>query len=278
VTISKWRCSAHLGYLFKDVPLRDRFVAARTAGFSAVEHPFPMDLAAGEVKNILDGEGLVFAQVATGFGDPSRGEKGIAALTGREREFRTILDETADFANEVGCSLIHPMAGIAESDSKAARDTYLTNLQYALELTQQLAFSVLVEPISHAAVPGYFLSDASIAGKIFGQFGTNARLSILIDTYHARANGDDPAELIERFGPRIGHIHIADYPGRHEPGSGTIDFAALLSALRASDYFGAIGFEYIPASGGFEWLDAFSDEVSSRRGTERRGLSGGDQQ
>ena len=252
------RLSAHLGYLFTEVPLAARVEAAASAGFTAVEHPQPFAIPATEMASSLRASGLAFAQLAAGVGDAARGEKGLAALPGREGDFRDALARSIDYALAVGCPLVHPMAGVPAADEapERVRATYTTNLAFAVERVEAAGLRVLVEPISEAAVPGYFacrmdlvlaLADAAAPGRV----------QVLLDTFHARASGLDAVGFVRDHAERIGHVHIADHPGRHEPGTGDVDFQAVLCALDARDYAGAIGFEYVPkadTSASLAWL------------------------
>ena len=241
------RLSAHLGYLFTEVPLAARVEAAASAGFTAVEHPQPFAIPAAAMASSLRASGLDFAQLAAGVGDAARGEKGLAALPGRAGDFRDALARSVDYALAVGCPLVHPMAGVpavGESPERV-RATYMANLAFAVERVEAAGLRVLVEPISEAAVPGYFASRMDLVMAL-ADAAAPGRVQVLLDTFHARATGLDAVGFVRDHADRIGHVHVADHPGRHEPGTGDFDFPAFLSALDAHDYAGAIGFEYIP--------------------------------
>ncbi|GGE50531.1 hydroxypyruvate isomerase [Agaricicola taiwanensis] len=268
--------SAHIGYLFSELPLSQRPAAARRSGFTAIEHPAPFAIPAGDMARILRDEGLSFAQIAAAGGDASKGEKGLTALPGREQDFRDSFQRSLDYAEAIGCPLIHPMAGVAakNADAAAVEDAYRTNLTFAVEACRGRAVSVLVEAISEAAVPGYYMSTLDRVLAAADAVGPDD-ISILIDTFHARANGADAVAFVERHAGRIGHVHIADHPGRHEPGTGAFDFDAFLTALEAAGYGGAIGFEYIPAAGteqGLGWLASWVQ----RFGADAAAQSSGD--
>ena len=247
------RLSAHIGYLFSELPLGKRIQAAARAGFTAIEHPQPFAIPPAEMRGELEAHDLIFTQIAAAVGDPSRGEKGLAALPSREADFRDAFDRSLDYALAVGCRLIHPMAGVPpEGQAAAGRATYLRNLDHAIGKTASLPITVLIEPISHSAVPGYAMAtieDAVAAQDVFGP----GNIRLLIDTFHASANGFDLLTWLPGNIDRIGHVHVADHPGRHEPGTGTIGFDDFLNALGAG-YDGAIGFEYIPAQSTMEGL------------------------
>ncbi len=261
--------SAHIGYLFTEVPLRDRIAAARAAGFEAVEHPAPQSIPARDLALLLDGEGMAFSQMAAATGDPARAEKGIAALPGREAQFRDDFLRALDYAEAVGCPLIHPMAGVVggRTSAAAASATYAANLAYAAEQCRRRPVSVLVEAISHASVPGYFLSSLEMAAALAEAIDPSA-ITLLVDTFHAAASGTDLADFVPRHAGRIGHIHVADHPGRHEPGTGTLDFDAFLLLVGSCVYGRAVGFEYIPSRPTAEtlaWLPAWKEQL--RAGT-----------
>lgn len=242
------RLSAHIGYLFTELPFSQRASAASAAGFTAIEHPQPFAIPATEMMLDLKRHDLVFSQVAAAVGDAAKGEKGLAALPGREADFREGFDQALDYALAVDCPLIHPMAGVPDdAHLNAAKETYLRNIDYAVEKTMRLPLKVLIEPISHSAVPGYALSAVEEAVTVQDIFGPG-NVCILVDTFHAAANGFDLPPWISGNSYRIGHVHVADHPGRHEPGTGKIDFEPILAALSEEGYDGAIGFEYIPST------------------------------
>lgn len=240
------RLSAHIGYLFTELPLPDRIGAAAEAGFTAIEHPQPFAIDTVAMNERLKRHDLQFSQVAAAVGDASRGEKGLAALPGREADFRETFKRSLDYALATGCPLVHPMAGVPGT-AEGSSDTYRRNIEFAVAETASAGVKVLIEPISHAAVPGYAMATLADAVAIQDEFGVD-RLRLLVDTFHAAANAVDMPRWLEANAHRIGHIHIADYPGRHEPGTGTFDFEGFLSALDFHGYQGAIGFEYVPST------------------------------
>jgi hydroxypyruvate isomerase len=250
--------SAHIGCLFTELPLIERIAAARAAGFEAVEHPQPFAIDAPRMRQELQGSGLSFVQLAAGVGDPEKGEKGLAALPGREADFREGLLRSIDYATAIGCRLVHPMAGVParEVDRDEVRATYIENLQFAVQEAEAAGLAVLVEPISEVAVPGYFASTMEVVMDVADEVAPH-KIGILLDTFHARASGLDTADFIRRNPNRISHVHISDYPGRHEPGTGSFDFPSFLEGLNEVGYSGAIGFEYVPSVAtniGLRWL------------------------
>ncbi len=243
--------SAHLGYLFTELPLEQRFAAANAAGFEAVEHPAPFAIPASRMRDLLHAHGLRMAQITSGMGNA--GEKGITCLPGREVEFRDGYARALDYAEAIDCPFVHPMAGVG---GEAA--TYQANVEVAVQLAEARKPRVLVEAISDAAVPGYHMAHIddllALARRLEG------RVSVLIDTFHATADGHDPAAALIAAGQYLGHVHIADAPGRHEPATGRIDFAAVLNTLADLKFKGAIGFEYLPSGPDhLGWLPEWRD-------------------
>ncbi|ACP26344.1 putative hydroxypyruvate isomerase [Sinorhizobium fredii NGR234] len=240
--------SAHIGYLYTELPLRERIAAAAGSGFTAIEHPQPFAIPTTDMRRELARHQMVLSQIAAGMGDASKGEKGLAALPGREADFREGFNRALDYAIAVDCPFVHPMAGVpTKADVSAVAETYHGNLTHAIERTAGTSVKILVEAISEAAVPGFFMSTLDHASRIQDIFGPG-NLALLVDTFHARANGIALQSWIPANAHRIGHVHIADHPGRHEPGTGSIDFEALLGTLAEQAYEGAIGFEYIPSA------------------------------
>ena len=236
------RLSAHIGYLYADLPLAGRLAAAARDGFTAVEHLGPYAIPAPEMRARLDDLGLGFTQITSGMG--GAGEKGLACLPGREVEFRAGFDRALDYAVTVGARFLHPMAGVVSGGWLDAGETYRGNLGWALERIQGTGVRLLVEAIT---IPGYYMATLRAAAELQDAFA--GRFDLLLDSYHAAVLGLDPAVWATAHAARIGHVHIADHPGRHQPGSGAIDFAALRAALSRAGYAGVIGFEYIPLPG-----------------------------
>lgn len=242
------RLSAHIGYLFTGLPLGERIGAAAAAGFTAVEHPQPFSIPPAEMRAALLRNELSFIQLAGGLGDPEKGEKGLAAVPGRNSDFRKSFDVALEYAVAIGSPYIHPMAGVPDGySSEQVSEVYLENIEYAVEQTSGTDVKILIEAISQDTVPSYAMSTLEQACLVQNIFGPG-NISLLVDTFHAQANGTRIDHWIASNIHRIGHMHIADYPGRHEPGTGNIDFEAILESLATHQFRGAIGFEYIPST------------------------------
>jgi len=257
-TLHSRTLSAHIGYLFTELPFERRIEAARAAGFQAIEHPQPFEIDAQRMRSALEASALTFSQLAAGVGDAAKGEKGLAAIPGREADFLDALARSIDYAAAIKCPFVHPMAGIPEpgTSRETVRATYVANLRRAVENADAAGLAILVETISAAAVPGYFACDMNLVLDAADEAAPGA-IFVLLDTFHARAYGLDIPDFIRRKAPRIGHVHIADYPGRHEPGTGAFNFSSFLKNLEEVGYRGALGFEYVPVGEtdrGLTWL------------------------
>ncbi|WP_062226473.1 hydroxypyruvate isomerase family protein [Aureimonas frigidaquae] len=255
------RYSAHLGYMFTEHALEDRFAAAAACGFRDVEHPGPYSIAAERIAGLCREHGLNFVQMALPAGDPARGEKGIACLPGREAEFREGVATGLAYAKAVGSRYVHVMSGLTPAGVAfdTVWSTYVSNLRFASAAGADAGIPVLIEPIGAATISGYLVDHPDIALRALDAVGA-PNLSLLFDAFHATNAGVDPIAFVRKHHGLISHVHIADHPGRHEPGSGRFDFQSLFRALDAGGYAGSIGLEYVPAgdtAAGLGWRERF---------------------
>jgi len=242
------RLAANLSTLFTDLPFLDRYDAAAASGFRAVECQFPYAVPAEAIRERLDRLGLV--QVLLNTPPGPAGERGLAGLPGREAQFRAGFDQALHYARTTGCRRIHVMAGLRPEDVAVSvcRGVFIDNLARAADLCVAEGIQLMVEPINtRVDVPGYLIdTTASAVDCIRRAARPNIRLQY--DVYHMQIMEGDLARSIERLLPVIGHIQIADNPGRHEPGTGEIHFPWLLSRLDALGYDGYVGCEYNPVA------------------------------
>ncbi|GLS44286.1 hydroxypyruvate isomerase family protein [Methylobacterium brachythecii] len=244
------RLSAHLGFLYTERPLPERFAAAARNGFRVMEHPNLFSTPAREVAGWLNAAGLSLVQTSFPAGDASRGEKGFAGLPDRAGAFRDSVAPTLDYVEEIGgCRLVHAMAGVRPAGVAQDRllDTYRESLAFAADLAARRGMEILIEPIGPGSIADYIVDDPLLAVRLIGEVG-RPNVKLLFDAYHAHCLGHDPAALIREHAALIAHVQIADDPGRHEPGTGTIAFDPIFAALEAVGYAGTIGCEYHPAT------------------------------
>jgi hydroxypyruvate isomerase len=248
------RFCAHLGYMFNEYAPEQRFEAARRSGFLAVEHPSPYAMPAPDVGRRLADLSLTFVQLAL----PAGAEKGLACVPGRERDFDAALDLALEYAEAIGCKAVHAQSGISPPGTTHDERwcTYVENLARAAETCGRNGVTLLIEAISDRTVPGYFMNDAQLGLQTLRAVD-NGSLMLFFDTFHARETGIDPAAFVAEHAASIGHIHIADHPGRHEPGTGGIDFPAFFATVDTSGFLGWLGCEYVPAGNteaGLGWM------------------------
>ncbi len=241
------RFAANCSMLFAEQPFLDRFEQAAKAGFDAVEFLFPYAHDAAEIADRLASNGLRAVLFNAPPGDTEAGERGTACLPGREAEFRAGVLRAAEYAQVLGVGNIHVMAGLKPTGvaEEVVRRTYVENLRFAAAQFAGIGVRALIEPINRFDMPTYFLHRAADALSIIDEVGA-PNLLLQHDLYHAQRSEGELAANIERLLPKIGHMQIADNPGRHEPGSGEINFPFLFALVDRLGYGGHIGCEYRP--------------------------------
>ncbi len=252
------RLAANLSMMFNEVPFMARFEAARAAGFEAVEMLFPYAQTKTELVQALRDTGLQVVLHNLPPGDWEGGERGIACHPGREAAFREGVHKGLEYAQALGCPQVHCMAGLVPPGVSIARarDCLLQNLRHAADQARAAGIRLLVEPINRFDIPGYFLNNIPQALEIMDAVGSD-NLYLQFDIYHAQRTQGELAASIAQHLPRIAHMQLADTPGRHEPGTGEINYAWLLRYIDGLGYPGWIGCEYRPATTtteGLGWL------------------------
>ena len=246
------KLAANLSTLFPELPFLERFAAAARAGFRYVEYQFPYQWQAEELARRARDAGVQVVLHNLPAGDFAKGERGIACLPGREREFRDALEPAIAYAKAVDCPRLNCLAGLAPAD-RAHFDVLVANLRYAARRLGEAGLQLVLEAINTRSVPGFFLSRSAQAIDVLNAAGEpNAFLQY--DFFHMQIMEGDLARTVERLLPRIGHIQLADVPDRHEPGSGEINFDFLLRHLDAIGYSGWVGCEYNPKGDTLEGL------------------------
>jgi hydroxypyruvate isomerase len=239
--------AANLTMLFTEVGFLERFGAAAKSGFNAVEYLFPYDYDKDTLRARLAEHGLKQVLHNLPAGNWSAGERGIGCLPDRIAEFESGVDRAIEYATALGCPRVNCLAGIrpAAVEAEVARRTLVRNLQYAAPRLEAAGIALLVEPVSTKEVPGFFLSGTPQALEIIAAAGSK-NLFLQFDMYHMHLMGEDLAETIKDHRSSIAHMQLADAPGRHEPGTGKIDYAALFELIDRVGYTGWIGCEYNP--------------------------------
>ena len=246
--------SANLSMLFTEVPFLDRFARAANAGFSAVEFLFPYAYSAQEIKQRLDAQGLKLVLHNLPAGDWDAGERGIACLPDRIDEFRAGVARAIDYATTLGVGQLNCLAGKAPigADDAVLRQTFVANLKFAAAELKQAGLNLLIEPINSFDIPGFYLNRTAQAIAILDEMASDGKTDnafVQYDIYHAQRMEGELAATMQKHLARIGHIQLADNPGRNEPGTGEINWPFLFAHLDRIGYRGWIGCEYKPASG-----------------------------
>jgi hydroxypyruvate isomerase len=259
--------STSISLMFKEHPLEARFGAARQAGFRGLEiqridegEPAAMSAAAAraEVEVVL---------INLPLGDFWTGGPGLSGVPGREAEFRVAFEHGLEAARLLETRLIHlgPSRVPAGTDRTACLETYRRNVELALRLADGRELTLLAEPVNQVDFPGALLTDLDQTAALVADVGSD-RFGLQFDIYHTAMSGLDPVAGFNAHAALVRHIQFSDAPGRHEPGTGSIDFPAMLAAIARSSYQGWIGAEYFPSVRTEEtlgWRDQF--EVLLRR-------------
>jgi hydroxypyruvate isomerase len=254
------RFAANLSMLFAEAPFLDRFALAAQAGFGAVECQFPYVAPAAEIRARLDDLGLRMVLHNLPAGDWAAGDRGIACQPQRVDEFRAGVPRAIAYAQALGVTQVNCLAGIAPPDEDAAtlRRTLVENLRFAARTFAAEGLRLLVEPINTFDIPGFFVNRTPQAVALLDDVG-EPDVAVQYDVYHAQRMEGELAATLAHYLPRIGHVQVADNPGRHEPGTGEIRFKFLFAELERLGYAGWIGCEYKPAGRtelGLDWLPA----------------------
>lgn len=250
--------AANLSMLFTELDFLARFAAAARCGFTAVEYLFPYAHPKEQLAELLRQHGLTHVLHNLPAGHWERGERGIACHPDRAGEFQEGVERAIDYASALGCGQINCLAGIAPAGTmgERTRETFLANLKYAAPRLAEHDIKLLIEPINTRDMPGFFLSTSAQALDIL-EDAHEPNLYLQYDVYHMQMMEGNLAATITANLARIAHIQVADVPGRHEPGTGEINYKFLLQHLDAIRYQGWVGCEYKPLAkteDGLGWL------------------------
>jgi hydroxypyruvate isomerase len=241
------RFNANFTMLFTERPFLDRFEAAAKAGFTGVEYLFPYDFAVDDLVQRLKAHGLTQVLHNMPAGDWAGGERGIAILPGRADEFKAGVEKAIAYAMALGCKQVNCIAGIAPAgiERPVLEETFIANLRFAAGRLKQAGIKLLIEAINPIDIPGFFLNTTAQALDIIASTGSD-NLFVQYDIYHMQITEGDLARTMERNISMIPHIQLADNPGRHEPGTGEINYPFLFAHLDRIGYSGWVGGEYRP--------------------------------
>jgi 2-dehydrotetronate isomerase len=250
--------SANISILFTEVPFMQRFERAARAGFKAVEFWFPYEWPASEIRAELERNALTLIGLNAPPGNVAGGDWGIAVHAARQVEFRDSVALALDYANALSCGNVHVMAGVPLPNVSPAETeaVYRDNIGFAADKAAALNNIVLIEPLNPIDRPGYWLSTQAHARRVV-EGVARPNVKIMFDVYHVQMTEGRIASNLQASLPHIGHIQIADVPGRGEPGTGEINFPFVFDAIECSGYTGWVGCEYKPVKdslAGLGWM------------------------
>ncbi len=253
------RFSANLGFLWKDLPPFLRVNRAQDCGFDAIEfHDDPVtDPHPEEIFKAVEGTGLPVLAINTPMGD-TYGTDALNSLYSPDET--NLIWETIQAANKLKAQGIHITSGISRDGH--VPEHYIGALQYVLE---HFDGYVYIEPLSHQAIPNYYMHQVEQAAAICEHLG-NDKLRILFDCYHVRHESKDVIGLFKQYIHYIGHVQISSFPSRNEPDTGLLDYHELVPEMFKAGYSGMIGCEYNPTTmveDGLHWMDEFRELASA---------------
>lgn len=253
--------AANLTMLFTEVPFMERFALAKQAGFTYIEYLFPYAFKADELKEQLDANGLTQVLFNLPAGNWEQGDRGIAADPERIAEFRAGIDKAIEYAQvlevkQLNCLAGKKVAGYSDAEQWA---TLVENVRYAAGKLQGHNLQLVLEPINHYDIPGFFLHLTEQAIQLIEEAGL-PNVYVQYDVYHAQREEGEITATIRKHMKQIGHIQIADNPGRNQPGTGEINYPFIFKELDGLGYQGYIGLEYIPktdTADSLAWIKKF---------------------
>jgi len=256
--------SANLTMLFHEVDFLSRFERAARAGFKGVECQFPYEWRKEELVDKLDSYSLEQVLHNLPAGNWSTGERGIACLPQRVGEFQEGVGLAIEYAKALKCPRLNCLVGITpeEIPAEKVRQTLVDNLRFAASALEKEGIRLLVEPLNDRDMPGFYLVHTRDALRLFEEVN-HANLWLQYDIYHMQVMEGNLTKTIRDNLARIAHIQLADNPGRHEPGSGEINFTNLFRFIDEAGYEGWLGCEYQPAGAtedSLEWIKPYFEK------------------
>ena len=264
------RFSANISMMFREVELPERFDAAARAGFRAVEIQFPYAWDKEMLADRARKAGVEVVLINLTAGDFAKGDRGIGCLPSRVSEFRDAVGPGIEYARALGCPRMNCLAGCptGRQDPAKLRETYISNLRFAASELGRADMELLIEPVNTRTFPGSYLRNSGQAIAIMDEANV-PNLKLQYDLFHMQIMEGDLASTLQSILPRIGHIQFADVPGRHEPGTGEINFPNIFNWLDEIGYAGWTGAEYVPAkdtNSGLGWFAPYRDAGASSPG------------
>ena len=246
----------NISWLFPELAFRERPAEVARLGFTALEFGFPSHADLQALQSARDDLGLQIVLFNQDVPVWDRENRGYLVDPRRKDEFQRKLEESLEIAKRLKVLKIMLPSGVEVPGlaHQAQRLCMLENLKWAAPLAAQAGMLFTIEVLNPVDNPGYFLTSSHEALEIVKELD-HPNVRFQFDTYHMQMMESNLVKNLTEGSPWIGHIQFADFPGRHEPGTGQIDFNRLTEAIQSSGYSGYIGLEYKPFAPGAAALD-----------------------
>jgi hydroxypyruvate isomerase len=258
------RFSANLSLLFTELPLLERFRAARECGFQGVEIQFPYDTPAANIKAQIDLTGLELVLFNVPAGDLMNGGEGLAAVSSKHHDFIDAVNKSVEYADILRPKLINILPGCCYKTNRLDQymETFKSNLDHAADVFFENGIKTVFEAVNTKDMPGFLIHNSEQMIQVLEDLN-HSNIYLQYDIYHMQTMGENHLAFFQRYAEKVGHIQFADAPGRHQPGTGKIDFVSLFNAIDASGYQGWLGAEYRPSVPTRDSLDWFGRNYRS---------------
>jgi hydroxypyruvate isomerase len=258
--------AANISFMFSEWPALERFKRAADAGFTHVEFLFPEEHDLDELERTVRDSGVEMILFDSDRGDFARGERGYLCHPGQEARFQAGMEDALGVAERLGAHLINPLAGLIPTgvSTDTAKSVAIENLRRVAPKAESAGVTLCIEGLNTNDNPKYLIDSSRVGFEIVDAVDSPA-VKFLYDAYHMQIMEGNLTATVTGSLDKIGHIQISDVPGRHEPGSGEINYPNLLSAIDAAGYGGFVSLEYRPANGTLEGLDWLPRESRANR-------------
>jgi hydroxypyruvate isomerase len=264
------RFSANLSIMWPDLDVYDRFEAAANAGFRFVEIGVIDKLDHERIRKQLADLNQALVLFNPFAGDLRKHELGFVGVPGREDDFNRAVTAALSLAGKLQTKMLNTLVGVVGEDRRdQADETAIRNLSRAASAAAEVGVTLLVEAVNTIDVPDYLAATTADAARLVSAVD-RPNVRMLFDVYHSAVAGENVENSLHTYLPLIGHIHIADHPGRHEPGTGNLPIAEFIAGLDHAGYNGFIGLEYSPAAdtaAGLGWLTSFPSRTDRDGGS-----------
>ena len=256
------RFTANLSLLFPELKFTERFSAAKRHGFDAIEIQFPYQETADTLLNLLRENDLKLVLFNVDADDLPQGGEGLACVPKKQQQFQEAVAQASTYAKILNPKFINVLPGRAINPKHHNHylEQFNENLHFALTQFSDLGVKTVFEAINTQDLPGFIISQTQQMLAVLVQIN-HPDLMLQFDIYHMHRMGENVCHFITTQAPLIGHIQFADHPGRHQPGTGTIDFVELFDTIDRSTYTGWVGAEYQPqgpTTTSLSWLTRFT--------------------